>query len=183
MKGITLTAPWGTLVAVGEKRIETRSWGTSYRGPIAIHQAKGLNGLLPPDKVREPKTLLEQRLADLCDSDPFFTALRPHLSGYTKQERAADLPRGCIVATAQLIDVVPTDDFKIEDTISNMVGNPSYLIEHEQALGDYTPGRYAWILQRVLNLHDGIECKGGRGLWDVPDDILAEIRTFDDTDE
>src|SRR6266446_8164646 len=29
--------PWATLIALGAKRIETRSWSTSYRGPLAIH--------------------------------------------------------------------------------------------------------------------------------------------------
>jgi activating signal cointegrator 1 len=41
MKAITLTQPWATLVAIGAKRIETRSWPTNYRGPLAIHAAKG----------------------------------------------------------------------------------------------------------------------------------------------
>lgn len=37
---ITLWQPWASLVAQGDKKIETRSWSTSYRGPIAIHAAK-----------------------------------------------------------------------------------------------------------------------------------------------
>ena len=36
----TCTQPWATLVAVGTKQIETRSWETSYRGPLAIHAAR-----------------------------------------------------------------------------------------------------------------------------------------------
>ena len=42
MKVLTLTQPWATLVAIGAKHIETRSWATSYRGPLAIHAGKGL---------------------------------------------------------------------------------------------------------------------------------------------
>ena len=42
MKAITLTQPWATLVAIGAKRIETRSWRTFYRGPLAIHAGKTL---------------------------------------------------------------------------------------------------------------------------------------------
>ena len=42
MKAITLTQPWATLVAIGVKQIETRSWRTFYRGPLAIHAAKSL---------------------------------------------------------------------------------------------------------------------------------------------
>jgi hypothetical protein len=38
---LTLTQPWATLMALGLKTIETRSWGTAYRGDVAIHAAKG----------------------------------------------------------------------------------------------------------------------------------------------
>lgn len=40
MKVITLIQPWATLIALGEKRIETRSWSTNIRGEIAIHAGK-----------------------------------------------------------------------------------------------------------------------------------------------
>jgi hypothetical protein len=40
MKALTLWQTWATLVSIGAKTIETRSWGTSYRGPLAIHAAK-----------------------------------------------------------------------------------------------------------------------------------------------
>jgi len=41
MKALTLTQPWATLVAIGAKQVETRSWNTNHRGIIAIHAAKG----------------------------------------------------------------------------------------------------------------------------------------------
>ena len=34
MKALTLTQPWATLAAIREKRLETRGWRTSYRGPL-----------------------------------------------------------------------------------------------------------------------------------------------------
>ena len=37
MKAITLIQPWASLILDERKRIETRSWPTSYRGPLAIH--------------------------------------------------------------------------------------------------------------------------------------------------
>ncbi len=40
MKAITIWQPWASLLACGAKQYETRSWATSYRGPIAIHAAK-----------------------------------------------------------------------------------------------------------------------------------------------
>lgn len=41
-KALTLTEPWATLMKLGEKNIETRSWRTSFRGPVAIHAAKAM---------------------------------------------------------------------------------------------------------------------------------------------
>jgi len=40
MKVITLWEPWASLIAIGAKRFETRSWYTQYKGEIAIHAAK-----------------------------------------------------------------------------------------------------------------------------------------------
>lgn len=37
MKVLTLHQPWASLIALGVKTIETRSWSTAYRGPLAIH--------------------------------------------------------------------------------------------------------------------------------------------------
>ena len=56
---LTLWEPWATLMAIGAKRIETRSWATRYRGPLAIHAARGglklweLHGLLNQKPFRE----------------------------------------------------------------------------------------------------------------------------------
>lgn len=40
MRAITLEQPFASLVSIGAKTIETRSWSTAYRGPLAIHSAK-----------------------------------------------------------------------------------------------------------------------------------------------
>jgi hypothetical protein len=58
MKVLSLTQPWATLAAIGAKKIETRSWSTAYRGPLAIHAAKGLAGMT------------HEHMLDLCTSDP-----------------------------------------------------------------------------------------------------------------
>lgn len=94
MKGLTLTQPWATLVAIGAKSIETRSWYTSYRGPIAIHAAKGF----PRDAMR------------LCLEQPFLDALYP--AGFVG---AGALPVGAIVAIANLVDCLPTAFTKIPE--------------------------------------------------------------------
>lgn len=43
MRTITLIQPWASLIMLQEKRIETRSWSTNYRGEIAIHAGKKID--------------------------------------------------------------------------------------------------------------------------------------------
>lgn len=52
MNALTLMQPWATLVAIGAKRIETRSWATRYRGPSAIHAARTDGRSLKKDTER-----------------------------------------------------------------------------------------------------------------------------------
>ena len=55
MKALTICQPYAHLIAIGEKRVENRTWPTRYRGPIAIHAGKSrewLCGETPgPDMV------------------------------------------------------------------------------------------------------------------------------------
>lgn len=41
MKALTISQPFASLIASGEKWVENRIWGTEYRGPLAIHAGKG----------------------------------------------------------------------------------------------------------------------------------------------
>lgn len=84
MKALTLTQPWATLVAIGAKHYETRSWQTKYRGPLAIHAAKGF-----PGHAREECYESRTRRALLA-------------GGFTGDDK---LPLGAIIATAVLVDI------------------------------------------------------------------------------
>lgn len=136
MKALTLTQPWATLVALGAKRIETRSWYTPYRGPLAIHAAKGLGPVGG-----------ERGLQALCVTSPFREAL------LGKQP----LPCGAIVAVCRLISCCLTQTLH-EDLVR--------IAPHELEFGDYTPGRFAWVLSDIVALPDPIPARGALGLWD-----------------
>jgi activating signal cointegrator 1 len=148
-KVLTLTQPWATLVALGAKKIETRSWATSYRGPLAIHAAKGLG------------SGGEQGLMELCRTEPFRSVLLD--AGYLG---TPVLPRGAIVAVCELIGCVPTIGTgpKGTDWIND-------LSDQERAFGDYTPGRYALPLDNVRALPEPIPARGALGLWTWEGDI------------
>lgn len=165
MKSITLTQPWGSLVAIGAKRIETRSWGTSYRGLLAIHAGKGSG---------------EYTLADLRDilkEQTFAEALRLQDG---RNATLADLPRSAIVAVCRLADCRPmmyraSGGFRSDWHFD--IGSTGPLTEQERAFGFYRPGRWAWMLEDVIAL-DPVEMRGAQGLWDVPQWFAESWRQY-----
>jgi hypothetical protein len=40
MKAISILQPWATLIVLGHKHFETRSWATKHRGPLLIHSGR-----------------------------------------------------------------------------------------------------------------------------------------------
>jgi hypothetical protein len=151
MKALTITQPWATLIAIRAKRFETRGWQTPYRGPIAIHAGKNLAPIGG-----------ERGLRELCSTEPFTSVLTA--AGITD---VADLPRGEIVAIAQLVGCHPTDDITACTSafeVTRITG--IHPCRHERAFGDYTPGRFAWVLGDVQPVSPGVEARGELGLWE-----------------
>jgi hypothetical protein len=151
MKALSIMQPWATLIAQGAKRIETRSWTTSYRGPLAIHASKGLPGWV----------------ADVVRSEPQFTAALGNLFD-ARGRVLGDFTRGCIIATCQLVSVkfigANAEGWDWIGPTGRLFSYP--ITDTERAFGDYTPGRYAWLLADVLPLDAPVPAKGALGLWE-----------------
>ena len=86
MKAISLTQPWASLVAVGAKRIETRSWrpSSAVGEEIAIHASKGF-----PLDCRQ-----------LCEQTLFARSLK---------RSWMQLPVGSVVAVARVVSFDTTE--------------------------------------------------------------------------
>jgi hypothetical protein len=147
MKTLTLTQPWATLVAVGAKKIETRSWWTKYRGPLAIHAAKNY-----------------PRWAQEMTMHPDFSQALADAEIYSYR-----LPTGSVVAICDLIGCWPILkpgyrylDPDLKPPVKIPPGSP------ELTFGNYTPGRSAWILENVRPLDVPVKARGSQGLWDWP---------------
>ena len=138
MKAITLTQPWASLVAIGAKKWETRSWATNYRGPLAIHAAKGW--------PRWAQDSMEHRY--------FRTVLHEAFQGYERDR--VDGARGHIIAIVQLVGCWPTEAVMLAKKLT----------DQEAAFGDYSPNRFAWRLDDVEGLGQPIPATGHLGLWD-----------------
>lgn len=159
MKALTLSQPFATLVAIGAKRIETRSWSTGYRGPLAIHAAKGLGPVGG-----------NVGLMNLCRTEPFRSALVG--TGYLGTPA---LPLGAIVAVCKLKDCrIIGQELNGDATIAaDDMLSWTPILGNERAFGDYTPGRYAWLLADIRALPEPIPVRGQLGLWDVDDTLLS----------
>lgn len=141
MKALTLIQPWATLIAMKEKKIETRSWRTLYQGELAIHAGKKI------DKK-------------ICEREPYKSVLAAH--GYTSD----NLPTGCVVAVCTLLDCCKIF-YDEADGVSRLMDFGCTKIEgNELAFGNYTAGRYGWKLHDVKMLIEPIPAKGALNLWE-----------------
>lgn len=172
MKCLTIRQPYASLVAAGVKTIETRSWRTSYRGRIAIHAA-----------------------ARPMDDGGFKLMLAAGVSpsaALTAYSTNPDygIPRGAVVATAELVDCVPMVgngvDFGDPDALNvpwgfyghegrvpnlplelcQRVDRHNYRITdvtEQEPFGDFAPGRWAWLLDDIKPVNERCPwCWGAR---------------------
>jgi len=151
MKCLSLYQPWATLIAIGAKSIETRSWSTRYRGPILIHAAKRWDRscslmLFHPDTLQAWNT-----------------------AGIPQGQRT---PVGAVLAIADLLDCV-----QVVDTgclLVTKLANEERIYPPEESFGNYTPGRWAWKLANIRRFKTPIPCVGHQRIFNVPDELVAD---------
>jgi len=150
MKVITLWQPWAFLVARGDKKIETRSWKAPKElmgQRIAIHAAKAFS----------------KEMQELCWTQPFRGILLKN--GFNMS--FSDMPLGKVVATAKLMACLKIINYQ-PGCLRATLENGNEVINNEYHFGDYTPGRYAWILEDIQPLEEPVQAKGMQKLWNLP---------------
>lgn len=90
MKALSLWQPWASAIACGVKCIETRSWYTPYRGPLAIHAAKKWDG-------------------DLKDTTLFLCGLHP-VFGDRLKATGTPMPLGQVICTVDLVACTSSEE-------------------------------------------------------------------------
>ena len=144
MKALSLWQPWASLIAVGAKTVETRSWAAPQAlvgQRIAVHAAKRASEL------------------HWVNLPIFHDALK-------RAEDAGDLalidgrlPLGCIVASAVLVECFRMD----HDTCMAVHDD----MPEEYAFGDWRPGRFGWQLSELEPVAEPIPYRGAQGLFDA----------------
>jgi activating signal cointegrator 1 len=174
MKALTIRQPWASLIAAGIKTVETRSRRTNYRGPIVIHAGK-----TDTDNAPGVHPYVWDRLSDVIGG-------------------AAPV-RGAGIAVADLVDCVPivaesgtfNDEFYvcIDGRLERQTdhhpeyGNdawPEGRLSYEDhtgqlPFGDFTPGRWAWLLANIRPLATPVPVPGAQGIWNLPTDVETAV--------
>lgn len=148
MKALTVRQPWASLIVLGIKQMETRSWHTHYRGSLVIHAAEAAPGRRGRRMVGEFEV----------EKDRFGLLLRgPGLAWPYR------LPLGAAIGVTEL--------FQIRST-THSEHAPD---DRQLSLGDHSPGRYAWSLTSSSPIRE-VYIQGRLGLWDFPDELIAGDR-------
>lgn len=142
IKAISLHQPWASLIPMGLKKYETRSWSTSYRGPLLICAAK--------------KFSIHQKLTH----NYFINKYQQILVDTDNYIEWDDLPFGCAVALVEL-----TDCIKMTQTFINQQ------LQSELDTGDWRVGRMAWQLENIQRIIRPIPITGRQGLFNAEIDL------------
>jgi activating signal cointegrator 1 len=159
MRALSLWQPWATLIALGEKKIETRHWHTDYRGPVAIHAAKSSH---------VPRKMLVS-VGRSFNDEIIRNTLAAHSIEHLKQ-----LPFGAILCIVRILWTRPTDHIVIDPEMKDQ------LTTRELAFGNYEPGRYAWGLELVKVYSRPIPARGHQSFWQWEAnqaELHAEVRS------
>ena len=157
MKALTLWQPFAMFIEKGCKEVETRSWYTDYRGPLAIHAAKRWTRN-DPDIYRQ----ILSNIGEIVDAPPFTDVEADH--GRWKADSF-----GCVVAICELAACmwIPEDLKVLQTNALALIPEfkPRHGWEIERIVGGYDFDRYAWILRNVKPVIPHIPAKGNRQLW------------------
>ncbi len=150
MRAISLWQPYASLVAIGAKPDETRSWPA-------------------------PKALIGQDLA-ICSAlrcKPLSEDVHdPIARQYITEALAAaglstGLPYGKVLCVVRVVACIPTGQRRDE------------LTDRQEAFGDYTLGRFAWLFDNVRRLRYPQHVCGRQGIFDytLPEGMFGQFES------
>jgi hypothetical protein len=124
MKALTIRQPWAHAIMHLGKDVENRVWRTHYRGPLLIHAAA--------HHERYPREMLSE-----------------YMSRPPSTESLSDLPVGCIIGVAEVVDCVKNSKSKWADR-----------------------GAWHWLVRNVRSIRQ-VDCTGRLRLW-TPSPIVIK---------
>jgi len=162
LKCISVYQPFASLLVGGVKHTETRSWPIFWRGRLIVVASK---------KWSEDQMRFSAKNASSVEKAGFTI-------GKQRNDRALagwSLPLGAIVGTIDVIGCVPTAQVVFNGDRATMLdandgrSAMASVPPADQWLGNFAPGRFAWILANAVRFKRPIPypVKGNGGISDV----------------
>jgi hypothetical protein len=161
---LTLHQPYASLLAWGEKRIETRGHSLSYRGEMWIHAAKAL-----PDYAWDAIFMERAIYETLRKRGVTNIAFENGVSF------AGAIPMGRIVGVGRMNG---SKQIREVNHLSLLFtdGTAYELTPEEKAFGWYEPGRFCWFMEGMTPLAEPVKASGSQGLWMPTPEVYAQVR-------
>lgn len=142
IRALTISQPWASLIACGEKWIENRGWAvhSSYYGPIAIHAGKGLQYLTR-------KEIVNYQTSAIIATARLATCIPLQEIQHTAA-RWPDVKVDCVVSgkvSAERVASLP-------------------LTYGQLAAHRFAEGPFCWVLQDIQAI-EPIPYRGAQGFW------------------
>jgi activating signal cointegrator 1 len=150
MKVLSVRQPFATLIVLGIKRYEARSWSTEHRGQLAIHASSAAVGRNAIEEIECTPELLEAVLE----------------AGFTTKESLRTLPRSAVVGTVDLTEVLPATD----DVYELLTPRDRWLC------GGWSDDGYYWRLSDPIE-GDPVSVAGKLRLWELPRDLEEAVHS------
>lgn len=84
-----------------------------------------------------------------------------------------DLAYGVALCIVEVREMARTEDFRLDADRCKL---PLRLITGEEYdMGDYSPGRWAWVTGNLRRLSTPVPVVGHQGLWELPADVAAMV--------
>ena len=137
MKAYTVYQPYAYATAVGLKQYETRTRRTNIRGRVAVHAGK---------------KRIKGKSAERLYMDVLSAGQKNELAWHICRKSHPE-EFGAVIGTVEIVDCVPVGE--IVNTLTPL----------ERALGDFSPGRFAWVLRNPVMFEKPIPARGQQGWW------------------
>lgn len=172
MRALTIHQPYASLIADGRKKIETRSWPPPpglIGERIAIHAGRN----------RGPTVR-----AAIKHHYPGFGVPRPYDAGdmiaHHSDGRTRFFPLGKIIATAVLLDAAQVIETPYESDnrlarVASMAAPEHRWIAKVDRYGDFSAGRWLFMLSDVLCIAHPLFCNGFQKFWRVHPEFEAAL--------
>ena len=142
MYAISLRQPWATLIALGIKTVDTKAWS-------------------PPDSevgrrigIHASRLMVNNR--NQIDPETWDTMVKIYGIEWNRE-----LPRGAMVATALLSGAHQVREIEDGRAVLARTNRTVPTDPH----GDYSPGRWLWMLSDVMSINPPVEASGRGPIW------------------